>query len=324
MKVLLSVILAGALAVALASTLAEASGAGCPVALGAPVAQTTPRTSWGDPDLQGVWSGADSMAVPLDRAEELGSRNVLTEEEFRARRVKLVEGTSSSNIEATNFGAEPEIVQSTSRQASLIVDPPNGRRPPRVPAADPRAPSRTSFSPGIFASVADLGGLDRCIASGTVPTMQAFNGIEIVQAPGYVAIRTEVIHEARVISLDGRAHLGESIATYAGDSRGRWEGRTLVVETTNLNGRSNLSGNAGERPTTRTTVIERYSLTDRDLLRYEATIDDPGTWTRPWTIAFPRTRDSKNGLYEYACHEGNYSVRHILSASRAAESPIAK
>ena len=318
MRGVLSAVLAGIVAVVLASTAAEASGASCSVRGGTPVAQTMRRTPWGDPDLQGVWSGADSMAVPLDRAEELGSRNVLTEAEFQARRVKLVEGTSSSNIEATNFGVEAEILQSTSRQASLVVDPPNGRRPPRLSAADPRAPLRTSFSPGVFASVAELGGLDRCIASGTLPTMHAFNGIEIVQAPGYVAIRTEVIHEARVIPLDGRAHLGESITTYAGDSRGRWEGRTLVVETTNLNGRSNLSGNAGERPTTRTRVIERYSLTDRDRVWYEATIDDPGTWTRPWTIAFPRTRDSKNGLYEYAYHEGNYSVRNILSASRSA------
>ena len=324
MRVRLSAVLAGISAVALASTPAEASGVGCRPRAGARVVQTMPRTPWGDPDLQGVWSGADSLAVPLDRAEELGSRNLLTEEEFQARRAKLVEGTSSRNIEATNFGAEAEILQSTSRQGSLVIDPINGRRPARIPVTQARAPSRNSFSPGVFASVAELGGLDRCIASGTLPALQAFNGIEIVQAPGYVAIRAEVIHETRVIPLDGRAHLGEGIASYAGDSRGRWEGRTLVVETTNLNGRSTLSGNAGERPTARTRIIERYSLTDRDVLWYEATIDDPGTWTRPWTIALPRTRDSNGRLYEYACHEGNYSVRNILSASRAAESPVAK
>ena len=167
MRGLLSTVLGGVSAVAMASTLAEASGAGCPVAARTPVAQTMPRTPWGDPDLQGVWSGADSMAVPLDRAEELGPRNVLTEEEFQARRARLVEGTTSSNIEATNFGAEPEIVESTSRQASLVIDPPNGRRPPRPPTTEPRAPSRTRISPGVFASVADLqGGFAAWVAAG--------------------------------------------------------------------------------------------------------------------------------------------------------------
>jgi hypothetical protein len=166
--------------------------------------------------------------------------------------------------------------------------------------------------------VADLGKLDRCITSGMAPAMHAYNGIEIVQAPGYVAIRAEIIHETRVIPLDGRAHVRAGIATYAGDSRGRWESQTLVIETTNLNGLSNLGGNAGERPTARTKIVEKYTLTGRNLLQYEATIDDPGTWTRPWTIAFPRTRDSKGELYEYACHEGNYSVRNILSAARSA------
>jgi len=278
MRTFVAMFLAGLAVLSIAAP-APASGAACPVAQPPTVGPLTP---WGDPDLQGVWSGAESMAVPLDRAEELGSRNVLTEEEFEVRRARLVESNSPSNIEATNFGAELEVLQSTSRQASLPVDPPNGRRPPRMPVAEPRAPSRTSFSPGGFANVADLGKLDRCITSGIAPAMHAYNGIEIVQAPGYVAIRAEVIHEARVIPLDGRAHVREGIATYAGDSRGRWEGRTLVVETRNMNGRSNLSGNAGEQPTARTKVIERYTLTGGDTLWYEATIDDPGAWTRPW------------------------------------------
>jgi hypothetical protein len=132
-------------------------------------------------------------------------------------------------------------------------------------------------------------------------------------------LRVEAIHEARVIPLDGHAHVGSSITTYAGDSRGRWEGRTLVVETTNFNGKSNLSGNAGEQPTTQLKVIERYTRSDNDVLWYEGTINDPGTWTRPWTIAFLRKREPKDALYEYACHEGNYGLTNILKASRAAE-----
>jgi len=128
-----------------------------------------------------------------------------------------------------------------------------------------------------------------------------------------------VIHEARIIPLDGRPHVNGVITSYAGDSRGRWEGRTLVVETTNLNGRTNLTGNGGDRPTSQIRIVERYALTEPDVLSYEATIDDSGTWTRPWTVAFPRKRDATYQLHEYACHEGNYGLTNILRAARAAE-----
>ena len=313
-------VLVGFATLALAARTATAdTGASCRATARTPVAQTVPRTPWGDPDLQGVWSGVDSMAVPLDRDTALGTRNLLTDEEYRVRRAQLLENASRNGIEGTNFGAEPEILRSTSRQGSLVIAPADGRRPARTPMADARSPSRSSFSTGVFASIADLGKLDRCIASGTVPAAQPGNGLEIVQAPGFVAIRVEWIHEARVIPLDGRPHVGGAVATYAGDSRGRWEGRTLVVETTNFNGQTNLNGNAGERPTTQLEVIERYTLTDGGVLWYEATINDPATWTRPWTVAFPRTRDASYHLFEYACHEGNYGVANILRASRAAE-----
>jgi hypothetical protein len=302
----------------LAGTTVAASGPSCPTARQR-MRQTIPRTPWGDPDLQGVWSAVELIAVPLDRPRELGTRNLLTEEEFRARLARFAEGASPDNIEATNFGIEPEINRMTSHQASLVVDPADGRRPPRTPAAEVRQPTRSSFSPGSFASFLDLGIYDRCIAVGPVPSAQPVNGVEIVQAPGYVAIRTEVIHDARVIPLDGRPHVNGAIASYAGDARGRWEGGTLVVETTNLNGRTNLTGNGGDRTTSQTKVVERYALAERDVLSYEATIDDPGTWTRPWTIAFPRKRDANYRLHEYACHEGNYSLANILSASRAAD-----
>jgi hypothetical protein len=281
-----------------------------------------PRTSWGDPDLQGVWSGAASLLVPLDRDPALGTRTELTEEEFRARLARF-KAASPDNIEATNFGVEPDLTPATSSQASLVVDPPNGRRPPRTPEAESRRPKRNSFVPGPFDSVADLGLFDRCIAFNTVPGASPVNGIEIVQAPGYVAIRTEVIHEARVIPLDGRAHGNAAITSYAGESRGRWEGRTLVVESTNFNGATSLTGDSAPL-TTRLSVVERYTLTDRDRLSYEATIDDPGTWTRPWTVGFPRQRDEHHPLHEYACHEGNYGLANILRASRAAETTTTK
>jgi hypothetical protein len=264
------------------------------------------------------------IGVPLDRDPELGTRSVLTDAEFQARRTRLLESASPDNIEATNFGAESELAATKSRQASLVIDPPNGRRPPRTPAAEARQPARNSFSAGPFDGVADLGTYDRCMAFSTVPAAQPSNGLHIVQGPGYVAIRTEIIHEARVVPLDGRRHVSGAIKSYMGDSRGRWDGRSLVIETTNMNGGTNLTGNGGGRPTDQVTVTERFTRVDADTLRYEATVHDPGTWTRPWTVAFPRKRDANGTLYEYACHEGNYGVPNILSASRAAEKGAAR
>jgi hypothetical protein len=308
---------------ALAHGVAAANGRNCSTAPGATAQPTLPQTPWGDPDLQGVWSGAALLTVPFDREAEFGTRNELTEAELQARLARFLKSASSGNIEATDFGVGPELPRFPSRQASLVIDPPNGRRPPRTPAAAERRPKRNSFVPGVFDSVAELGPFDRCIAFNPVPAVLPGNVVEIAQAPGYVAIRTEILHEARVIPLDGRSHVSGGITSYAGDSRGRWEGRTLVVETTNLNGQISLSGDSAP-PTAQVTIIERYTRIDRDHLSYEATIDDPGTWTRPWTVAFPRTRDESHGLYEYACHEGNYSLANILRASRAAEASTSK
>jgi hypothetical protein len=318
MRHIVFALVATIVAVALTSVSILATGRNCSLAAGAAAGRSLARTPWGDPDLQGVWSGAASLLVPFDRDPALGTRNVVTEEEFRARVERQLKGASSSNIEATNFGIEPDLTPATSHQASLVVDPADGRRPARTTAAASRRPRRNSFVPGPFDSVSDLGLFDRCVAFYSVPGVYPVNDIEIVQAPGWVAIRAEVIHEARVIPLDGRAHVTAAMTSYAGDSRGRWEGRTLVVETTNLNGATGLTGDSAAL-TTRVTVVERYTLIDRDHLSYEATIDDPGTWTRPWTVAFPRQRDERHGLYEYACHEGNYSLANVLRASRAVD-----
>ena len=306
------------------STAAASTGPTCTTPARPTPSAATPRTPWGDPDLQGVWSGTELIGVPLDRDPAFGERNLLTDDEFQARRARLLESASPDNIEATNFGAEPELIATRSRQASLVVDPPNGRRPGRTAASEARRPASSSFSSGPFNSVADLGPYERCVSFGTLPAAQPVNGLEIVQGPGYVAIRTEVIHEARVVPLDGRTHVSTVIKSYAGDSRGRWDGRTLVVETTNMNGGTNLTGNGGGRPTDQTTVTERFTLTDANSLWYEATVNDPGTWTSPWTVAFSRKRDTKGTLFEYACHEGNYGVPNILSAARAAEGGTAR
>jgi len=279
---------------------------------------TAPRTPWGDPDLQGVWSGRESLGVPLDRDVSYGTRNVLTDDEFEAVRKRLIGNASSTNIEATNFGAESDMVFHRSRQASLVVNPADGRRPPRTPAAEARPQGRTSFVPGPFDGLSDFGLYDRCISLASFPQTFPANELEIVQGPGFVAIGAEVIHEVRVVPLDRRPHVGDAIRSYAGDSRGRWEGATLVVETANLNGLTHLTF-APSRSTDQTTVAERFTLVEPDTLQYEATISDPGTWTRPWTMAFPRKRRPNGVLYEYACHEGNYGLPNILSASRTAE-----
>ena len=146
------------------------------------------------------------------------------------------------------------------------------------------------------------------------------NGLEIVQAPGLVAIRAEMIHEVRLIPLDGRPHISPAIRAYMGDARGRWERGTLVVETTNFNGKTGARMNGDEAPTSaRLRITERFMPVDEYTLRYEVTLDDPGTWTRPWTVAYPLERQSAYTLSEYACHEGNYGLANILSAARAAE-----
>jgi hypothetical protein len=174
-----------------------------------------------------------------------------------------------------------------------------------------------------FNSPSELGPYDRCISRGVVGSMLPVvynNGNEIVQAPGYVALRNEMIHETRIIPLDGRKALPATFRSYMGDSRGRWEGDTLVVRTTNMNGQNGLQAN-GQLMLTSDAVelVERFTRTGPDTLQYQVTITDPKTWTRPWTLAFPLQRESGYQIFEYACHEGNYSMRNTLSGSRADE-----
>ncbi len=305
-----------------------------------------PRTPWGDPDLQGFWPGVEMVGVPLQRPTRFGTRNVLTDEEFARRAQDLKEEEESLVAEIDVFTAEinpncaircPTSPQphwqetgKPSRQASLIIDPPDGRQPPlsaegqqRQATLQAEARARRERLQGREAdSYTDRSLYDRCITRGVMgsilPTIYN-NGNEIVQGPGVVVIRNEMIREARVVPLDGRPHLPGSIKSYMGDSRGHWDGSTLVVVTTNLNGLTGIGGNGGGRTSDRLTITERFTLLDRDTLQYTATIDDPGTWTRPWTLSFPWKREPVYGMFEYACHEGNYAMRNILSISRAAE-----
>ena len=305
-----------------------------------------PKTPWGDPDLQGFWPGVDMVGVPMQRPARFGTRNVLTDEEFaqRAKDIKTEEESLVAEIDVFTAEINPNCAircptspqphwQETgkpSRQASLIVDPPDGRQPPLSAEGQKRQAeqqaeqrARRDRLQGREAdSYTDHSLYDRCITRGPMgsllPTIYN-NGNEIVQGPGFVVIRHEMIHEARVVPLDRRPHVGPTIKSYMGDARGWWEGNTLVVETTNLNGRTGIGGNGGGRTSERLTLTERFRLVDKDTLLYQVTIDDPGTWTRPWTLQFPWKREPVYGMFEYACHEGNYAMRNILSISRAAE-----
>jgi hypothetical protein len=334
-----------------ASTTPSATG-GATLPLPQPAAGfAPPMTPWGEPDLQGFWPGVEMVGVPLQRPARFGTRNVLTEAEFeqRARDIKTEEDSLLAEIDvftadvttpcAIRCPTSPtphwQETGKPSRQASLIIDPADGRQPPlsaegqaRQAQQQTEARARRERLQGREAdSHLDRSLYDRCITRGVMgsilPTIYN-NGNEIVQAPGYVVIRNEMIHEARVVPLDGRPHLAAGMTSYTGDSRGHWEGNTLVVVTKNLNGMTGVGGNGGGRSSDRMTIIERFTMLDRNTLQYTATIDDPGTWTRPWTLSFPWKREPVYGMFEYACHEGNYAMRNMLSASRVAEASGSK
>jgi hypothetical protein len=211
-------------------------------------------------------------------------------------------------------------------QTSLIVEPDTGRLPPLTEDGARRAKRwRVVADPEYrAASASELRPYDRCITRGVLgsafPNLYG-SGMQIHQSPGFVVIRHEMVHEARVIPLDTRPHVGKAIQTYMGDSRGRWEGDTLVVETTNFNGLTgSYSRNGDGNPTSQALrLVERFRLQDAKTLLYEVRVEDPQTYTRPWKVAFPIARDESYVLYEYACHEGNYAIQNILSAARAAE-----
>jgi hypothetical protein len=301
-----------------------------------------PRTPWGDPDLQGLWPG--NMGVPMQRPLELGERAQLTDAEFARREAQAAaQARADSELfvragDGAGIGGPSHWVERgrPTRQASLIIDPPNGRLPALTPGAERRRKEArggrgfTGEWRGEADSFEDLNIYYRCITRGVlgsvIPVIYS-NGNEIVQAPGYVAFRNEMIHESRVIPLDGRPHPAAVIRMYMGDSRGHWDSDTLVVETTNFTDKVAIGSNGAGYPgdpgyhSESLRLTERFTRTGETTLDYTATVDDPQTWTRPWTILIALRRSTDAALYEYACHEGNYAMRNILSAARAADAP---
>jgi hypothetical protein len=307
-----------------------------------------PRTPWGDPDLQGVWPSTAMVGVPLERPKQFGTRNLLTDAEFRQRQT---EAAKQEALDTLDFDIEkpPAEIKALgdvgnetsppphwlergepSRQASLVVDPSDGQVPPMTSEGQARQKlAKTTYIKQTgFSSPDELGPYDRCISRGVVGSMLPVvynNGNRIVQAPGYVVLQNEMIHETRIIPLDGRSTLPGTFKSYMGESRGRWDGNTLVVTTTNMNGVNGLQANGQLQLTSDAVqIVERFTRTAADTIHYEVTINDPKTWTRPWTMAYPLTRDDEYQMFEYACHEGNYSMRNTLSGSRADEKGGAK
>ena len=279
-----------------------------------------PRTPWGHPDLQGVWTSDDARTVPLQRPPELGDRRTLTDEEFAARRQRDDETRGDVKVAAGTFVGE--VGTRSLRQTSLVVSPANGRVPARTPAADQRmAALAKGVNPLLPRSWEDRSLFERCISRGplaALPTLYG-NGLRIVQSPNDVVISHEMIHEARIIPLDGRAPVSSALKSYMGYSTGRWDGDALVIETSGFTDRTAI---AGARHSDKLKVVERLTRVSDDTVSYEATVSDSETWTAPFSVSVPLSTQPGYEVFPYECHEGNNALRNMLSAARAEEKVI--
>ena len=307
----------------------------------------SPRTPWGQPDLQGIWN--NFTITPLERPASLGDQEFLSAEEAAALEQRAIEGFDRQNAPSAvrteplpvggdvgaynSFWTEQGTRVVPTRRTSLIVDPPNGRLPPltaealnRITSPENRrlADVRNGRVPANGPE--EMGLSERCLWYRGIPSFPTGynNNYQIVQNPDFVVILQEHIHDVRVIPLDGRPHFAPSIRQFAGSSRGRWEGDTLVVETTNLKGAFIRRWNRPENSLARgdlsdaARVVERFTRLGPDTLDYEFSVDDPGTWTRPWSGSLPMKR-TEGPIFEFACHEGNHGLMNILAGSRAEE-----
>jgi hypothetical protein len=322
-------------ALGLVIVVAAVWSAPAPLAGQAPArAPSSLRTAWGDPDISGLFTTDDELGVPFERPPQFGDRQFVTAEEFAQRQTQserqeeadreqvVVPRQNAQGGPAGGTGPPAHWIERgrPSRRTSLVIDPPDGRIPFLNEDARRRGAAAAARTPEgiLFAGPEDLDKYDRCITRGfphvIFPTIYD-NTSQIVQGPGYVSIRYEMIHDARVIPLDNRPHLSPSIRSYFGDSRGHWDGDTLVVDVTNF------SKNGGYRgATTNLHVIERFRRTDTNTVHYELTVEDPTTFSRPWTASLDLRKDPRQvQVPEYACHEGNYAMFNILSGARADE-----
>src|SRR5215472_4765618 len=279
-----------------------------------------PRTSWGAPDLQGIWTSDDARSVPMQRPAQFGDRRLLSDEEFAERKRRDDETRGDTRKGAGTFVGE--VGSRTVRQTSLVIDPPDGKTPAVTADAQARAAATAVLRARLPQTWEDRSISDRCITRGilsALPTLYG-NGLRVVQEPGYVAISYEMIHETRIIPLVGRPHVAKTVQLYMGDPRGRWEGDTLVIDTTNFSDKTIV----GQNQTSELLhVVERLTRISADTIQYEATIEDPKTWVRSWTVSVPLSTQPGYQIFPYECHEGNFALRNILSAARVEEQATA-
>ena len=295
---------------------------------------THPRTKWGDPDLQGLWT--NETITPFERPENMADKKFLSAEEAAeienrtAQRRAAADGTSPPG----SVGAYNQVWMDSGtkflpgNQTSLVVDPPNGRVPTKLSAESARDYNKAHATESyIYMSV-----WDRCISRGVPGSIFPAgynNAYQILQTPEYLAIVYEMIHDVRIIPLDGRPHVDEKIRLWMGDSRAHWEGNTLVVETTNHTNKGWIASNGASRrikgipQSEKLHVVERFRRVSSGTIEYEVTIEDPEMYTRPWKVAMPLTRDNGYQMFEYACHEGNKAVALTLSGARNLEKQAA-
>ena len=290
---------------------------------------TPPHTADGQPDLQGVWS--NSTSVPLERPANLGAKEFFTPEEAAANAARganrkgkaapAEDGQLAVHYDLSQFALNQR-EQAPSLRTSLIVGPEG-----RIPATTDEAKKRAAATAAMrrehgFDGPENRGLAERCLVWGNVgPPMLAAgynDDLQIVQGKGYVAILQEMIHDVRMIPTDGSSHPDKSVKLWYGDSRGRWEGDTLVVDTANFSGRAAWRGS-----TENLHVVERFTRRDPETITYQFTVEDPQTWTKPWSAEVTWVKSAQDRIFEYACQEGNYGMPNVLSGARAAEAKAA-
>ena len=300
------------------------------------------RMPWGDPDISGNFTTKDEANTPMERPEEFAGRRIedVTPAELekaneaRRRRALAAAPYPGGGSRARGVAIAVPIhwfdsLDTENARPWFVVDPPDGRIPPQTQEAQQLTASRAAArrERGTADSYTDRSAGDRCIAwsigaTRILPTLYG-NSVQIIQSKDYVAIRYEMVHESRLIPIAGRGaarqHINPTLTSYYGDATARWEGDTLVVDTVNYNGKLGVGffGGGGGATTATLHTIEKFTRTAPNKVEYSATFDDPKTWTRPWTFSLPFTEDDSQAIFEYACHEGNYGLRNILSAGRS-------
>jgi hypothetical protein len=348
-----------------ATKAADKSDAKAPTKTKADAPFAASKTPWGDPDIQGTWTSDDTWGVPFERPKNFGTRATLTEDELKARDKAVANSAefvvtgganhspAKAQLDAATKGeaapAAPqgrygrgvdsapvpghwgEFARRASHQTSQIVDPPDGRLPALTPEAQAKMEEKNKLRRDpVPASYENWSWYDRCISRGvagsTLPVIYG-NGLEIVQTPGYVAIRYEMVHDVRVIPTDGRAHISSNIRSFMGDAVGHWEGKTLVVETTNFLGDRlavGVNGDGGPPYSEDLKLTERFTRVSPNTVNYEMIVDDPKTYTATWKVAFPITHEPGYQIFEYACHEGNMAMHNMLVTARMEDAKAAK